>query len=181
MAIATACAPWARGATVAVLSLSPFVPLAIACDQEPDTSVIVDNAYPPSTTAAMVVYHAYWQAVSFQTPIPPGSSSVPQSTVPASDNTAYVVVAPGWDPASSTPPTSLVVLQSRSGFDVHLGGTLHVPVDDTTFAGNCASGSFLSQAQADFITELVFPADFAPLRYDAASCTTTRIADAGAD
>jgi hypothetical protein len=60
------------------------------------------------------------------------------------------------------------------------GETLHIPVDDRAFIGNCASGSFLSQAQADFITQLIFPSDFASLRYDAASCTTTPIGDGGA-
>jgi len=48
-----------------------------------------------------------------------------------------------------------------------------------TFIGNCAAGSFLSPAQADFIAQLVFPSDFASLAYDAASCTTTPIGDAG--
>jgi hypothetical protein len=64
---------------------------------------------------------------------------------------------------------------------VSLGDTLHIPVDDATFTGNCAAGSFLTQAQADFITREVFPGDFASRSYDAATCTTTPIGDAGAD
>jgi len=51
-------------------------------------------------------------------PVAPGESSAPQSTVAASDNTAYVVLAPGWDPASSAEPSCLVVLQSRQGYGV---------------------------------------------------------------
>jgi hypothetical protein len=151
----------------------------------PNTTVVLDNRYPPSTTKPLVVYRAYWQAVSFQDAIAPGSSSDPQPTVPASDNTAYVVLAPGWDPTSSTPPTSFVFLQSRSGFEVHLDNTLHIPVDDATFIGNCAAGSFLSQAQADFITERIFTPTIFPnaaassFRYEAATCTTTPIGDAG--
>jgi hypothetical protein len=152
---------------------------AVGCDT-PHTDVVLDNDYPRSRTDALVVYRAAWQAVTFQHPILPGSSSDPQSTVAASENTAYVVLAPGWDPASAASPTSFVVLQSRQGFAVHLDDTLHIPVDDTTFVGDCAAGSFLSQAQADFITRLVFPSDFASLHYGAASCKTTPIGDARA-
>jgi hypothetical protein len=97
--------------------------------------------------------------------------------VAASDNTAYVVLAPGWDAAAdggAAVPASLVVLESRGGFAVHLDETLHIPVDDTTFAGDCAAGSTLAQAEADVVTALVFPDVFAGLAYDAATCTTTR-------
>jgi hypothetical protein len=164
--------------SAAVFALS-FVALVAGCDAHPQTTVVVNNKYAPSP-ASLVIYRAYWQAVPFENPIPPGTSSDAQSTVPASANTAYVVVAPGWDPDTSTSPTSFIVMQSRDGFDVHLNDTLQIPVDDTTFVGNCAAGSFLSQGQADFITQLVFPIEFAPFRYDAASCTTTAIAnDAG--
>jgi hypothetical protein len=213
-----------------------FVPFAAACTS-PVTTVVVNNGYAPSATQPLVVYGAQWEAVSFQVPIPPGSSSAPQpgvpnpsacpttyaqlqgesgctgdalrceyaegvcecagnlegaqpdagpswycnpdDTVPASANTAYVILAPGWDPKSPTPPTSLVGMQSRNGFGVELGDTLQIPVDDATFIGNCASGSSLSQAQADFITQFVFPSDFATLRYDAATCTTAPVGDAG--
>jgi hypothetical protein len=76
---------------------------------------------------------------------------------------------------------------------------LSIPVEDTTFAGNCATGSFLSQQEADFITQVVFPSAqqgagweagpggehipnlFAGLRYDAATCALSPIADAGAE
>ncbi len=147
-------------------------PLVNGCDT-PQTYVVLDNQYPPSMTRPLVVYHAFWQAVPFQTPVPPGSSSDPQSTVAASANTAYAVLAPGWDPTTTTPPMSFVVMQSRDGFAVHLNETLHIPVNDTTFAGNCTAGSSLSQDQADFITRRVFLMDFAGLEYDAAHCTTT--------
>jgi hypothetical protein len=180
-----------RLSTVA-LALAAFV--AVGCNANPATTVIFDNDYPPSATKPMVVYRAYWQAVSLQDAIAPGASSEPQSTlsgggpvVPASDNTAYVILAPGWDLTSSTPPTSFVFLQSRGEFAVHLGDTLHIPVDDATFIGNCAAGSFLSQAQADFITERIFTPSLFPdaaassLRYEAATCTTipTDAGDAG--
>jgi hypothetical protein len=149
--------------------LAPFV---IGCDS-PNTNVVLENDYPPAATNALVVFHAFWQAVSFTTPIPPGAASDPRSTVAASPNTAYVLLAPGWDPAMSGTPTSFIVLQSRAGFEVHVNDTVHIPVDDMTFAGNCAAGSFLSQEQADFITQQVFASDFAGLSYDAATCATT--------
>ena len=62
---------------------------------------------------------------------------------------------------------------------MHLGDTVHIPVDDTTFIGNCAVGSFLTQAQADFITQIVFASDSGSYSYDPATCTTTLLGDAG--
>jgi hypothetical protein len=146
--------------------------LSSGCDT-PSTTVIVENAYAPAD--AFVIFRAFWLATSFPTPIAPGDSSDPQDTFAASANSAYVVVARGWDPAAAAtpPPATLLVLQSRQGFELHWDTTLHIPVDDTTFAGNCAAASFLTQEQADFITQRVFVADFAGLAYDAATCTTT--------
>jgi hypothetical protein len=152
--------------------------VAAGCDPPP-TTVVLDNGYPPYAAVPLVVYRAQWQAVSFSAPVPPGASSDAQDTLPASDNTAYVLLAPGWDPASSTLPTSFIALQSRDGFAVHLGDTVHIPVDDTTFIGNCAVGSFLTQAQADFITQIVFASDSGSYSYDPATCTTTLLGDAG--
>jgi hypothetical protein len=157
-----------------------FSSLAAACDI-PETFVVLDNNYPTDAAALLVAYQASWQAVSFPAPVPPGGSSEPQSTVAASPNTAYVLLAPGWDPTSPAPPASIIVLQSRDGFGVHLGDTMHIPLSDSTFVGNCAAGSVLTQAQADFITEFVFPRAFGSLSYDAATCTVTSIGDAGDD
>jgi hypothetical protein len=161
-----------------------FALQAIGCagfpDKAPTTSVVLDNDYAPSASAARVVYQALWLNVSFPAPVAPGTSSDPQSAIPTSQNTAYVLLAPGWDPTSSTPPTAFVVMQSRDGFGVALGDTLHIPVDDSSFEGNCSAGSHLSQAQADFLTQIVFASDFAGLRYEASTCTTTQAGDASA-
>lgn len=142
-------------------------------DAAPETSVVVDNRY--SSGSGLVIYDAHWQNVSLSgQPVAPGASSAPESTVPASaDNTAYVLLAPGWDPTSANPPTAFILLQSRRGFSVELGDTLHLPVDDTTFTGNCAAGDALTAAQADFLMNVVFPGDTAGYDYDAATCTTT--------
>jgi hypothetical protein len=161
-----------------------LAPLTLACDQHPRTRVVLENKYPSSGETPFIVYRAFWQAVPFQQPLPPGSSSDEQDTVPASLNAAYAAVAPGWDPDASTVPTSFLFLQSKSGFEVHLNDTLDIGVDDATFAGNCAAGSFISQEQADFMTQRIFtqtlfPDAFAPFFYDATSCATTAIADAG--
>jgi hypothetical protein len=163
-----------------VSSLALVGAFAVGCEPPSTTStfVVLDNDYPASS--GFVVYQAFWQAVSFQTPIPPGSSSGPQNTVPASANTAWVVLAPGWNPASSPSLTTFVVLQSQQGYAVDVGTTLDISVSDDSFEGNCAAGSFLTQSQADFATQFVFADVFAGLHYDAATCTTTRIGDAGA-
>jgi hypothetical protein len=137
----------------------------------PHTGVVVENDYPAAT--ANVIVQAFWQSISFTSPIPPGTSSTPETSIFASPNTAYVLLAPRWDPSASTPPTSFVVLESNGGFALHVDMTLTIPVDDTTFTGNCTAGSFLSQAEADFITQNVFAQTFAGLHYDAATCTTT--------
>lgn len=144
--------------------------ILVACDT-PHTQVVVDNAYPSSS--ANVVYRAFWEASAFTTPVAPGSSSDAVNSVFASPSTAYVLLAPGWNVASDAPPTSLVVLRSRSGFELHSGDTLVISVSDATFDGNCAANSFLAQADADFITHDVFAAEFAGLHYDAATCTVT--------
>jgi hypothetical protein len=155
--------------TLSALAICALLP-SLGCDT-PDTNVVLDNDYP--TGGGQILFRGRWLTTSFMTPIPPGTSSDPESTPSASPNTAYALIAPGWDPASGGAPTSLVVLQSMMGFEVHLNQTLHIPVDDMTFAGNCATGSSLSQEQADFITQQVFADEFSGQRYDAATCTTS--------
>ena len=173
--------------TVMVLALGLLAPIEYGCagfpDAAPMSSVVVENRYAPTPDRALVVYDAHWLNVSFQgQPVPPGASSDPQVAVPASaDNAAYVVLAPGLDPTSTTPPTTFVVLQSRSGYALALGDTLTIPIDDVGFEGNCAAGSRLTQEQADFLTQIVFAGDFAGLQYDASTCTTTPMGNAGAD
>jgi hypothetical protein len=144
---------------------------AAGCDS-PHTTATIDNQYPSGSAPELVVFTAFWQSARFSTPIPPGSASDPQNTPSASENTAYVVLAPGWDPSSASLPLSFVVLQSKAGFAVHIGEALVIPVDDTGFAGRCAVGSFLTQDQADFMTQRVFADTFAGLHYDASTCTT---------
>ena len=147
----------------------------VACDTEDASSSVVDNAYPEST----VVYRAWWFATYYASPIPGGASSDIQRAVPASDF-AYAVLAPGWDPASETPPTNLVVVKSKAPFAVERGALVHVTVSDATFAGNCAASQPLSQEEADFITQSIFPGLFTDKIYDAKTCTTKDVTEADA-
>jgi hypothetical protein len=158
-----------RAAALFAFVLAPF---ATACDT-PHTAVVLDNQYSPSDASPLVVYDAFWLTVDFQPPVPPGASSAPESTPAASPDTAYVLLAPGWDPSSTTPPSAYVLLESRQGFAVRSDDTLHIPVDDTTFVGSCAAGSPLPQDRADFMTRFVFARELGSLAYDAATCTTT--------
>jgi hypothetical protein len=166
--------------TVKVGLLALAVPFIGACPAPSNTTtfVVLENDYPASS--GRVIYRAFWQAVPFQAPLPPGSSSDPQITVPASANTAYVVIAPGWDPSSATQPTSFIVLESRQGYGVDVSNTVHIPVSDAAFAGDCAAGSALPQAEADFLTQIVFPDVFGAYEYDAATCSTIARGEAGA-
>jgi hypothetical protein len=167
-----------------LLSMSTRTLLAIAgCaglpDKAPETDVVLNNQFSPSAASPSVVYQAYWLNVAFSSPVAPGASSDPQIAVPASANTAYVLLAPGWDPTSGTTPTAFVVLRSKHGYGVDLGGTLHIPISDEAFDGDCAAEDPLDQSEADFLTGVVFASAFAGLAYDANTCTTTATGDAG--
>jgi hypothetical protein len=59
------------------------------------------------------------------------------------------------------------------------GDTLNIQVSDSTFDGNCAAGKPLSQADADQITQEIFPDEFAGMRYEARTCTLTVISPEG--
>jgi hypothetical protein len=94
----------------------------------------------------------------------------------SSPNTAYVLLAPHWDPFADggpSTPTSFVLLQSSSGFAIHLNETLHIAVNDKEFVGNCGASSFLTQEQADFMTMRVFADVFKGRSYNAATCMTS--------
>ena len=172
--------------TLAATASGAALCFAVACDTADATQAIVDNAYPAPAADAdpatqTVVYRAWWVATYFPTPVGAGTSSEQERSVPVT-GTAYAVLAPGWDPASETPPTKLVVVQSKAPLSIDRGDTLHITVSDATFTGNCAANQPLSQADADFITQSIFPGEFTNATYDAATCTmTVTDADAGSD
>ncbi len=159
-----------------LLASSLLIALA-ACETEDPSKAVVDNAY---VAPHAVVYRAWWVATYFPDPVPGATTSAEQRSVPASDF-AYAVLAPDWDPASSTPPARFVALKSKSPLALARGETLHIVVDDRTFVGSCAAGQPLSQDDADFITQRIFPAEFANATYDARTCTTSTTAPAATD
>jgi hypothetical protein len=150
-----------------------------ACDTEDATTAVVVNAYSSEQTQPNVVYRVWWQTTYFPDAVVPGATSNEERSVPGT-RTAYALLAPGWDPTSGAPPKTLVVVQSRNPFEIHRGDQLQIQVDDDHFRGSCRAGSFLSQAEADFITGDIFAGDFAGATYDPATCITTLSGDAGA-
>jgi hypothetical protein len=157
---------------------------APGCETENATTVVVDNDYPPIPDGGdvgkeMTVFKVWWVTSFMPDPVSPGNQGQPQRTVPNSDF-AYAVLVPGWDPSAATAPMKLVAATSTVKLGVARGDVLHVQVSDTTFHGNCAVGQSLPQDDADFITQRIFPGDFAGVAYDAKSCTTTAV-DGGYD
>jgi hypothetical protein len=148
-----------------------------ACDTEDATTAVVDDDY--SAADAVVVYKVWWSTALFSTPVVPGAES-DSSRVVTDDATAYALLAPGWDPTSGAPPTYLVAVKSKATLSVARGDELHIRLSDSTMTGRCAAGGGLMQADADFITQRIFPGDFAGGTYDAKTCRFTPAADAAA-
>jgi hypothetical protein len=72
-------------------------------------------------------------------------------------------------------------VKSSAKLAVTRGSTLTIGVSDATFVGRCAAGTALSQDDADFITQRIFPGDFAAVTYDAKTCAATPVLDGGQD
>jgi hypothetical protein len=150
---------------------------AAACDTESSTGVVVDNAFSPipeggDPTTEVTVFKVWWVTSLLPDPVTPGGEGHAQRTVPNTDF-AYAVLAPGWDPSSSAPPARFLAVRSTMKLSALRGETLHVRVSDDTFVGDCEAGKPLSQEDADFITQRIFPAEFEGLAYDATNCETT--------
>jgi hypothetical protein len=115
----------------------------------------------------------------FDAGVLPGSSSSPETTLQTSGDTAYALLAPGWNPTDDAGPTAFVVLESNEPIAVSPGEVAHIRVDDSTFRGRCDAGSKLTQEEADIVTGAFFSDIFAHVKYDATSCTTTPLYEAG--
>jgi hypothetical protein len=176
-----------------------------ACGTSDATFAFLSNAYPASPKEVdagdevdagndrikqTVVYRGWWLVTYFGNPVPAGQASQPLRVVTdesgvssaGGNDTAFVVLAKDWAPSSGTPPTELLALKSHAPLYVARGDTLDIVVSDDTFDGNCAAGKPLSQADADEITQEIFPAEFAGMHYDAATCTLTPLPpDAGSE
>ena len=177
--------------TLRALSILAFAAFAAsaavfaACDTETATQGVVDNAYPAPPDGGdpakqMVVYRTWWVASYFPDPVPGGMESSEVRTIPASDF-AYAVLANDWDPASMTPPTTFIAVKSKAPLSVARGEVLHITVSDQTFNGNCAGQQPLTQADADFITQSIFPGEFTGFTYDAKTCVLTPVSEGGTE
>jgi len=160
-----------------------LLPLASGCNTSDPTSAVLVNQYPVSSKAgssdSVVVYKGWWAVAQFADPVAPGSESDPVRVVQGTDY-AYALLAPGWDPASGAPPSTLIPVRSSQRLSVARGDTLSFVVSDTTTDGDCAAGKPLSQEDANFITQRTFPNEFENAVYDAATCTRSALpGDAG--
>lgn len=139
----------------------------IGCETEEPTHAVVENTYTDG-----VVYRAWWVVTLFEEPVAASATSAELRSVPET-GFAYALLAPGWDPASGAPPASLIAVKSKVPLTVGRGGTLRIQVSDALFEGQCSAKQPLAQADADLITQRIFPAELANLHYDAATCKTT--------
>lgn len=130
-----------------------FVLSAIACDDA--TMVLVDNGYGDSTLVDAV----WWTTTYVPDQVPAGQESPAYRTVPGSD-IAYVVLERGGN---------VFVAETTKAQTVERSNTLHIVISPDTITGDCAT-STLTQAQADFITQSIFPGRFEGKIYDAATC-----------
>jgi hypothetical protein len=144
--------------------------LAVAACDVPDTRAVLYDQFVASTKN--VVFAAQWENIAFTTSLAPGEASPPEPAFESSGTPAYVVVAPDFDLSSPEPPATLLLLESKQLIGVALGTGVTIAVDDTTFTGDCDADSMLPQADADLMTERVFPGLFVGRRYDAATCMT---------
>jgi hypothetical protein len=65
------------------------------------------------------------------------------------------------------------VVRTREKVSVDRGGTARITISPETTVGDCDAGSTLTQEEADFVTQRVFPGAFAGHVYDASRCVTT--------
>jgi len=150
-----------------------------ACDTETATYAAVENGFAElpdggNLATRIIVYKTWWETTLFTEPVLPTATSGELRTVPERD-TAYALLAPGWDPESGGPPTTLIPVRSKELLAVGRGEVLRILVSDATFSGNCAANQALSQEDADFITQRIFPGEFAELTYDAKTCTAASV------
>ncbi len=150
--------------------------LLTGCETSEPTQAVFDNDYArsgsdPGFSEEIVVYKAWWSVAQLTEPVGPGNESDPVRIVPGTDF-AYALLAPGWDRESGAPPSALIPVRTRGELTAARGETLRVPLSDATTLGNCAGVETepLAQADADFITQRIFPAEFSNLSYDAATC-----------
>jgi len=163
-------------------------PAAVACNTSEPTTAVLSNEYPnaseASSAASTTIYKGWWSVAQFADPVLPRQVSDPVRIVPGSDY-GYALLALGWDATSGAPPTQLVPVRTVRQLSVARGELLNFLVSPSSIVGDCRNGDPLSQEDAEFITQRIFPGAFTGLAYDAASCSSspgsTQDAAAGGD
>lgn len=154
-------------------------PLVSACNTSEPTSAVLSNEYPAASDAgsadSMPVYKGWWAVAQFPDPVAAGQVSDSVRIVQGSDY-GYALLAPGWDVMSDTPPATLIPLRSARALSVGRGELLTFVVSDQATVGDCHAGRPLTQDEADYVTQRIFPGEFVNLQYDAESCTTSSLA-----
>lgn len=139
--------------------------LLLGCDDA--TTVVVDNGYSDST----IVDAVWWSQTEIPDRVAAGAESPAYRTVPATA-TAYALLERDGN---------VFVAETTAPLTVDRSATLHVTISPTTIVGDCAT-STLTQAQADLITQSIFPGKFDGAIYDASTCKLFKPElDAGAD
>jgi hypothetical protein len=128
-----------------------------ACDDA--TTIVVDNAYTDQT----LVDEVWWSQTLVPDQVAPGGESPVYRTTPALE-TAYVVAERGGN---------VFVARTTTPLGVDRSAELHVVISPDKIVGDCATSTArLTQPEADFITQSIFPGRFAGAVYDAATCKT---------
>ena len=134
-----------------------FLLAMCACDDA--TTIAVDNAYADDT----IVDEVWWSQTLVPDQVAPGGESPVYRTTPALE-TAYLVAERGGN---------VFVARTIIPLGVERGAELHVVISPSNIVGDCATSSArLTQPEADFITQRIFPGRFAGTVYDAATCKT---------
>jgi hypothetical protein len=152
-----------------------------ACETSDPTQAVFDNRYPSNDAAAthsVVLYKGWWSVAQLTASVLAGAESDPVRVVEGSDF-AYGVLAIDWDPTSGAPPITLLPVRTKTKLTAARGDTLHIQISDATVSGNCLTGTALSQADADIVTQRIFPAEFVGQSYDASTCALSPV-DGGA-
>jgi hypothetical protein len=159
-------------------SISLFVALLAvpgvlsSCQTAEPTRAVLDNAYAVGDAGTKVtIYEGWWSVAAFFEPVPAGAESAPVRVVKGADF-AYALLARGWDPEAASPP-ALIPVRTREKLSVKRGDTLHIRVAPDAVDGDCATGTPLSQEEADFITQRIFPGEFSGVHYDAGTCSSS--------
>lgn len=163
---------------IAVFASLAWLPFSMGCSTAEPTSAVLSNEYPPtngvSSADARPVYKGWWSVAQFPDPVPAGQVSEPVRIVQGSDY-GYALLAPGWDATSGEPPTTLIPLRSAEKLSVGRGDLLSFVVSAQSTVGDCETSIPLSQEEADFITQRIFPGAFEGVVYDAVNCLTAPI------